>query len=333
MKKTRIGLIGCGIAAQDLHYPALKNLGPRFEVTWLCNRSIGKARALQKKYGRGQITRDYRDVLKSPDVDAVVVALPIQLNARVSIEALSAGKHVLCEKPMAKDPAQARRVVRAALASSKIYMVAENFAYDCFYQKASSLLRSGRAGKIFFASDTVFWKHNDDNKYTATAWRRVPPYLGGYFLDGGVHFMNHCLSLLGPAQSVAGTAFNRDIQKRHDNAAAMTFAMKSGALLQFNLVMSPVERSERCLRLFGTRANLELANDALFMTLPGKKRKKVPVRYTNSFRNQFLAFHHAVTTGRRPFMDAARGFRDLATLHAGLTAAVTGKRKEISWKI
>ena len=326
VKRIKLGLIGCGIIARDHHFPALKKLKSMFEISLLCNRTLEKAESLQKKYKKGKVVKNYRDVIKSDEIDAVVLALPIPLNAKISLEALRAGKHVLCEKPIAADSREARSVVKKARQHRPVYMVAENFAYDPHFLRALDLVKRQKLGRIFYAEDTVFWKHNDQNKYTKTGWRKKPAYLGGYFLDGGVHFINQPLSFLGEAKSVVGTAYNPNIQKQHDNVAAMTFSMKNGSLLQLNFVMSPVERSDRKLFVYGTKANLEIRPDALFLTAPGKKRKSVPVKGPDGFEREFIAFYDAVVKRKKPFMDAKRGYRDFATLHAGLTAAKTGER-------
>jgi predicted dehydrogenase len=326
MKRVKLGLIGCGIIAQDHHYPALKRLESRFEIVLLCNRTLKKARHLQRKYKKGEIAQTYKDVLRNSDIDAVIIALPIPFSAKVSIEALHAGKHVLCEKPIAAHPIEARKVVSAAQKSKGVYMVAENFAYDPHFLKALDIIKRKKLGRIYYAEDTVFWKYNDRNKYTKTKWRKNPAYLGGFFLDGGVHFINQPLSFLGKAQRVVGTAYNSDIQNSHDNALAMTFSMKNRSLLQLNFVMSPVARLDRRLVLYGTKANLEILPNDLYLIKPGKKRKRIFVKGPDGFEKEFIAFYDAIVKKKKPFMDARRGYSDLITLHAGLRAVKSGKK-------
>jgi len=329
MRKLKLGVIGCGIAARDLHFPALRKHPDKFEITALCNRSREKAEFLRAQYGQGEVLDTYEQVMNHPDVEAVVISLPIPLNAPVSIRALKKGKHVFCEKPMAATPAEAIAVAKAARKSSHVYMVGESAAYNGNLLKAKEVIKSGAIGKVYFAQDAVYWKHNENNKYQRTGWRKKPEYLGGFFFDGGVHFINQALELLGDAKSVAGSAVSRRFDLLQDNSVVLDFAMKSGALLRMDLVMTSIERPIRVLRIFGSKANLELYMDNLDIIHPDGKKKAIPVSNVSGFEAEFLDFHDAVVKRRKPMMDAGKGYRDVKTLYSALTAALAGKRVKV----
>jgi predicted dehydrogenase len=329
MKKLRLGLIGCGIAASDLHFPVIQRHRNRFAITALCNRSREKAESLRERYKEGTVLDTYQQVLDHPEVEAVVISLPIPLNAPVSLQALKKGKHVLCEKPMAATPAEARKVVRAAGRCGPVYMVGESAAYNANCLKAKSLIKSGAIGKVYFAQDAVYWKHNENNKYQRTAWRKKPGYFGGFFFDGGVHFINQALELLGEAGSVCGSAVDPGLNKLQDNGVALDFEMKSGALLHVDFVMTSVERPMRVLRIFGAKANLELYQGNLDIIYPDGEKEAVRLSGVPGFEAEFLDFYEASVKYRHPMMGAAKGYRDVATLYAALTAAVKGRKIKI----
>src|SRR5690606_18433863 len=96
-KKWRFGIVGAG-GISELHLKTLEK-EPRAEVAAISDVAVEKARERAEKHRIPHIYRDYRDLIRREDVDAVLVCVPNDLHAPVAIEALRAGKHVLCEKP------------------------------------------------------------------------------------------------------------------------------------------------------------------------------------------------------------------------------------------
>ena len=111
MKKVKLGIIGCGIAAQSLHWPALQKLKDKFEITVICNHTEKKAKDFSKILGGVPYVLDYHDLLQRSDVEAVDIALPIPLNFQVTKDALLAGKHVIVEKPLAANLSEAKMML------------------------------------------------------------------------------------------------------------------------------------------------------------------------------------------------------------------------------
>src|SRR5207248_4775346 len=101
---------------------------------------------LAKKY-KATAFADYKEMLKSPEVDAIVVAGPNSLHAQQSIEALNAGKHVLCEKPMATTREDAQAMIKAAEKNKKFLMIGLNQRLMPPHVRAKEILSSGRLGK------------------------------------------------------------------------------------------------------------------------------------------------------------------------------------------
>ena len=98
---VRYGVVGCGAIAQRRHIPeCIAN--PNSQLAALCDPNVERIEGINKAYGSpAKCYANYADMLKDPNVDAVIVAGPNSLHASQTIEALNAGKHVLCEKPMA----------------------------------------------------------------------------------------------------------------------------------------------------------------------------------------------------------------------------------------
>ena len=120
MRKLRVGIVGCGGIANGKHLPAMKKNG-NFEIVAFCDLIEERARKAKEEYGTpdARVYTDYKELLKE-DVEAVYVLTPNSVHAPVSIAALEAGKHVMCEKPMAKTYAEAKAMVEAAKKSGKL---------------------------------------------------------------------------------------------------------------------------------------------------------------------------------------------------------------------
>ena len=101
MAKMKIAIIGCGTIANSAHIPAyMKN--SEVEIKYFCDIIPEKAKAAVEKYGCGIAVVDYKEVLADPEIEAVSVCTPNLMHATISIDALNAGKNVLCEKPAAR---------------------------------------------------------------------------------------------------------------------------------------------------------------------------------------------------------------------------------------
>jgi len=90
---------------------------------------------------------DYRSLLADPKIDAVLIAVPIELNAPILMEALAAGKHVIAEKPIAANIHEAEQVLKLCSASDRVVVIAENFRYWENLGRARDLLASGKIGQ------------------------------------------------------------------------------------------------------------------------------------------------------------------------------------------
>ena len=147
MKKIRVGIIGCGSISKHRHLPeyaANKNI----EIAAVCDINEARAKGMAGQFG-GKAYTDYKELLADKDIDAVSVCTPNYLHASMSIDALNAGKHVLCEKPMAVSREEAESMIEAAEKNNKKLMIAHNQRFVPSHEKARRMIQSGEAGKIY----------------------------------------------------------------------------------------------------------------------------------------------------------------------------------------
>ena len=139
MKKVKIGIIGCGGIANGKHMPAYKALADQAEMVAFCDIIEERAIKAREEFGQpdSKVYTDYRELLKDKSIDAVLVLTPNNEHCRITVDALNAGKHVLCEKPMAMNYAEAKQMLDARDKSGKVLTIGyqNRFRPDALYMK------------------------------------------------------------------------------------------------------------------------------------------------------------------------------------------------------
>lgn len=144
MAKIRVGFIGCG-RISDLHALGYKN-NPDAEIVAVSDLDIDLSKKKGKEWGARKIYDDYRKMLDDPEIDAVEILTPQKLHEKMVIEAASAGKHILIQKPMTIDLASADRMIQAAKVGGKVYKVIENYIFYPPIVFAKQLIDQGEIG-------------------------------------------------------------------------------------------------------------------------------------------------------------------------------------------
>ena len=144
--KVRFGIVGCGRIAARLARGVRAT--PGAELYAVASRSLSKARAAARKWSAEKHYGAYDQMLRDDRIDAVYVALPNDLHCAWSIRAIEAGKHVLCEKPLAMNAAEARQMARAARKHNVLLMEAFMYRYHKHIRKALKLVAAGKIGRV-----------------------------------------------------------------------------------------------------------------------------------------------------------------------------------------
>ena len=142
----RIGIIGCGKIAQVRHLPEYA-ANPHVELAGYYDLNTQRAQEMAAQYG-GKVYESYFDLLNDPSIDAVSICVENRSHAEITTYALYAGKHVLCEKPMAVTLAECESMVAAAERNGKHLMIGHNMRFDPVHRKAKELLDGGIIGDI-----------------------------------------------------------------------------------------------------------------------------------------------------------------------------------------
>ncbi|OZU88318.1 dehydrogenase [Virgibacillus indicus] len=206
MKKLRMGIIGVGGIAQGRHIPAFLQLQDRVELTAVNDMNQERAEEVAEKFSIPHVFSNYHDLFK--EVDAVTICTPNKFHAEISIAALAAGVHVLCEKPMAMTAEECERMVEASKKAGKLLSIGYHYRYTEAGQTAKRAVLNNEIGDPLVT------------RVQALRRRKVPGWGvftnkelqgGGSLIDFGCHMLDLAIWLLGdpePAE-VMGTTYNR----------------------------------------------------------------------------------------------------------------------------
>ncbi len=200
-QRLRVGVIGAGIGATHL---AAYNQLPRVEVVALAGLDDDRVRRVAAEYQVPQTYREYEQLLAAPGIDAVSICLPNALHEPVSIAALGAGKHVLVEKPLARNSAEAHMMIDAARASGRVLMVSFDKRYRGDVQWIKQYIDSGAIGRIYYAK--AHWMRRAGIPQLGSWFVSKEQAGGGPLIDLGVHVLDIALYLMGEPRPLAVSA-------------------------------------------------------------------------------------------------------------------------------
>ncbi len=189
-RKLRYCIVGLGRISMKHFMPGCK-MSQYSEVSALVSGNREKAEAQAADYGIPAKNiydyKNYNDILKNPDIDAVYIALPNSMHAEYTIRAANAGKHVFCEKPMATTVRDSEAMIDACKAAGKKLMIAYRCHYEPMNLKAIQLIRSGALGTV-----QAIESANGFNE-VAGEWRLNRKLAGGGpLMDVGIYSLNAC---------------------------------------------------------------------------------------------------------------------------------------------
>ncbi|MCC6627944.1 MAG: Gfo/Idh/MocA family oxidoreductase [Chloroflexi bacterium] len=329
----RLGLIGAGLAARKLHWPALTRLRERFTVVGVASRTRATAEAFAAFAGLSMdgYHADYQDLLRRDDVEAVLVAVPIAQLLGITRDALAAGKHVLCEKPPGGDADEGRQFVELVDRHPRqVVLMGEQVFYRDEARLARALVDAGAIGAPRLLVQR--WLNQlvpTPGNFSSTPWRyQQPAYRGGPLLDGGVHGIAAMRLLGGDFSGINARTDWVNSTMEAPSALAMTFALSSGAIGEsaWGFFGGPVPEPINETRLVGDGGGLILRQSRVTHTgADGRTTEHHVDGSDGGFYNQWLNFADAVQHGE-PIVGTVRQSRaNMLVVLAALDAAETGQ--------
>jgi predicted dehydrogenase len=334
MDTLRFAVAGTGSIIREFHLPVLlKN--PRAEVVAAANLHPRSLDALVSDFGIPTSYNDFDQLAGDPNVDAVVIGLPNYLNATVAIKMLRAGKHVLCEKPMARTVEEAKRMLRASEDSAKTLMIAHVWRSNEEVRWLRELVTSGILGSIFKCK-----AHAVSQSWgpLAGSWRvKAELSGGGVFADVGIHAVDTLAFLFGdrvhPIKLFAakGNFFQKlevedtaSVMMQYDNG--MTIWIEAG--WYHNFANSP----HGAIEVFGTKGYARLFPTEFHYESEGKRIQDRPFGPPTGphidmkmYATQIDDFIQCALAGRAPLCDGRSGLENMKIMEAVYESATTGQ--------
>ena len=231
-----IGMIGQGFMGRA-HAHALLTIGhmtgpPAIRPRLVAAAGRDRARLMEfaGRFGFERHTTDWRDLIEDPDIDVVLILTPNSLHAEPAIAAARAGKHVVCEKPLARDAREAAVMLEAVEAAGVVHCCAFNYRFVPAVHRARDLLASGQLGEVRHFRGTYRQSWGSDPE-AAEAWRFKPEAAGGGALgDLASHVVDLARFLVGDLASVAAEAATFAPGRQVDDAVAAAVRFTDGAI-------------------------------------------------------------------------------------------------------
>ncbi|MFA0752354.1 MAG: hypothetical protein IMHGJWDQ_000105 [Candidatus Fervidibacter sp.] len=341
----RVGLIGVGSIAQVAHIPNLKELGVK--VVAVCDVVEERAKQIAEQHGIPHVYRDYRQLLKRDDVDAVVVSTPTATHYPIVTAALKAGKHVLCEKPPAMNEREAERMAELADQQKLVLMYALHMRYRRDSQAARKLADQGELGEVYFGRALYLRRRGAPGGW----FSRKELSGGGPLLDIGVHVIDLTWWLMGKPKplSAAGFTFlkigekglrldrgwqSADVREKREQEivydvedfAGGFIRFENGSVLLFEVSWQLNAPEQWGVTLCGTKAGVSLPPLKLYTEVLGEPvTVDLRVDEGNAYREEMREFLACLREGRRPLTDALDGVTVMKMLTALYRSAEQGK--------
>jgi len=227
------GIIGCGNVAEYKGGPALYNVAGS-ELVAVMRRDAAKAADFAKRHGAKRHYSTVEELLADEEVNAVYIATPPHVHAEQTIQAAQAGKHVLCEKPMAMNVAQCRQMIAACREAGVELWAAYYRRYWPIVQKMRQLLAQQALGQPTMARVTVTGLYQPPAD-GSTPWRVLPEIAaGGFLTDVGSHRLDLLVYLLGDVTEVSAFVDTITYDIAVDDSASLLLKFENGAQAVFS---------------------------------------------------------------------------------------------------
>lgn len=244
MKKIKVGVIGCGIIAQKGHLPWYWE-NPKAEILAVCSIIEKEAKETAERWGAKYWFTDYRELLKMKEIDAISICTPVWLHKEIAVAAAKAGKHILCEKPMARTVEECNEMIEAAERAGISLMVGFTKRFNPGFQKIKEIIDKGLIGKVFHLD--IHW-----NLYFPPGSRQARIFCeeervgGGVILDNCCHYIDTFRWFLNSEVETVFAEVSKVIPERiYEDQAVLILRFRNGATSILDMGFNRVEYVEK----------------------------------------------------------------------------------------
>jgi len=331
MKTLKVGVIGLGIGRSHIEkYKQLDGV----ELAAVADANEERLDA----YADSGVRRfsSYEELCDDPDIDAVSICLPSFLHEPAAVRAFGKGKHVLCEKPLAHTAAAGERIVAAARASGKKFMMNLHLRFTPASTYIRSLLDSGELGEVYYSFSSYLRQPQGIPAGVGGWFYKKAQSGGGALLDNGVHLIDQQWYLMGCPKPVEamGQTYNKFgselVGKEFDveDFAAGMIRFENGATLLFeNAWASVVQEPTHLLRVLGTKMGATAEPFIVTRRHGGGCEQVTPAAIKTE--NPIEHFVRCIREDGRPIVTPEQGLAVLKMIEALYRSAASGKSERI----
>lgn len=277
MEKVRVAIVGSGIGG--LHASSLSKC-PDAEIAAICDVDSARSAKLAEQYSVPATYTDYNEMLSSDGIDAVIVATPNKFHEPIVAAAFAAGKHVMCEKPLAMNSIEGARMVEAGKKSGKLFMMGFNNRFRGDSQLLKKYVENGDLGEIYYAK--TGWVRRKCLSWMSGWFAQKELAGGGPLIDLGVHVLDLTLWLMGNPKpvTVMGSTYSklgpeifkaRGMEYGVEDLAAGFIKLDNGATIMLEASWeSHVAKEEIYTKLVGTKGGADLDPLRIYKDMHGK---------------------------------------------------------------
>lgn len=334
MEQLRVGVIGCGLIS-GVHIHALEE-AEHAVLAAVCDIDPEKLETIAKEHGvKGYL--DYRELLAQPDIDAVHICVPHYLHAPISIDALRAGKHVLCEKPMGTSLKEAQAMVQAARDSGKTLTVCFQNRYNGATRRMKEIIDSGEMGRVTGGSAFVCWDRGG-------AYYAESPWRGKWATEGGSVLINQAIHTLDLMKWLSGgfelksatmTAKRLAAEIETEDTCDMLLENKAGARFLFYCSNCAAGNMPVQLHLLLEKGELHMTGEQLTIIGPTgvsfedyATGAKIGKDYWGNSHTHLIAdFYDRLVQGEKPFILPEDGMETTRLMEEAYLSASTIRRR------
>lgn len=340
--KVRVGIIGVGNIAQNAHIPAyLKNKD--VELVAVCDLNEERAKAVAEKHNIKHVAKDINALVALDDVDAVSICTWNNAHATAALAAASAGKHILCEKPMAMDTAEAKAMCEIARKNNIVFMMGFVNRFRSDSRLIKEMADAGKFGDIYYSK--AGWLRR---RGTPLGWfTDLSKAGGGPVIDIGVHVIDLTWYLMGKPKpiSVSATTHKKigdyktkgvsrwmaldtdNLVFETEDSAAGFIRFENGASMHFEVSWAINAKDTGIFSyIFGDKAGASLSPLVLYREEEDYLMDSTPtVANENSFQNEIDHFIECIKEGKEPIATAEDGVLVQKMLNGIYDSARLGK--------
>ena len=335
--KVRAAVVGLG-------WPGMQHLrgytvDPRSEVIAVCDLDERQVEKVAREHKIPNTYTNHLEMLENKDIDAVSVCLPNFLHAPISIDALSAGKHVLCEKPPARSAQEAKAMADAAAENSKILMYALVQRFDGSSQRLKQLVKAGELGDIYFGKAAYVRRRGIPIGKEGWFVDRARSG-GGALIDIGVHALDCIWWLMNSPRpvEVMGTSYAHfghlvpdDVKYDVDDGTFAQILFENGATLILETTWALNLPGDNYIKIAGTKAGATLNPFTLYTEKDGKEvDTPLDAPSINGFDEEVKHFVGCIVDGKTPISSAEQGIMLMQMLDGIYESAEKGRSVSIA---